>query len=59
MKTYIKPQIEIVELATECIMAASGPLGDTPVNNMPTNDGDGNMFAKGHTSVWDFDEDDE
>ena len=56
-KTYIKPLIEAQELGFEShLMAASvtgaNGLGDdvTPGDNKPTD------FSKGHSSIWDFDE---
>ena len=54
MKKYIKPEMEIVDIVIDNILAALSsakdalPVGDTPDNN----------FAKSHDfSVWDEDND--
>ncbi|MDE5947701.1 MAG: hypothetical protein K2G86_02780 [Prevotella sp.] len=58
-KTYIKPEIVIVEIDQENIMAASGEnFGET--SGLPEIDDPNNVFSKFHNvDVWGFDEDED
>ena len=54
-KKYIKPEIQVVEVELQPMMAASGPLGEVDINETPAIDDAG---AKGHGNfdVWGLDE---
>lgn len=59
-KKYISPAIVVMKIETETIMAASDGLNTIDV----AFDNSGNTFngsfrAKGHSSVWDFDDEEE
>lgn len=58
-KTYIKPEVAIVEIDQENIMAASGEdFGET--GGIPKVDDPNNVFSKFHNvDVWGFDEDED
>lgn len=59
MKRYIKPEIEIIDMETEMILAGSDG-GDSLKDKVPGVDNPDNVFAKGHTfSVWADEEDGE
>ncbi|MGN1262814.1 MAG: toxin PIN [Prevotella sp.] len=53
MKRYIKPEMEIVDIVTDNILAAFSTS-----NSLPENDDPDNNFAKDNTfNLWDTDED--
>lgn len=59
MKKYIKPEITIVDIETENILAATLT---TPSDSLPGHEignENNNVFSKGHTDIWGFDEDED
>lgn len=58
---YIKPEITVMTVEAETIMAASGPQTlDVTIERDDETIGSGSVDAKGHNfSIWDFDEDED
>ncbi len=54
-KKYIKPEIQVVEVELQPMMAASGPMGEVGIYDTPATE---DAAAKGHNSfdVWGLDE---
>lgn len=59
MKKYIKPEITIVDIDTENILAATlSSISDSLPGSEAGNENN-NVFSKGHTDIWGFDEDED
>lgn len=58
MKKYIKPEITIVDIETENILAATLSTSDSLPGSEAGNENN-NVFSKGHTDIWGFDEDED
>lgn len=54
-KKYIKPEIQVIEVELQPMMAASGPLGSVDIYDTPAEE---DAAAKGHGNfdVWGLDE---
>lgn len=54
-KKYIKPEIQVIEVELQPMMAASGPMGEVGIYDTPANE---DAAAKGHGNfdVWGLDE---
>jgi hypothetical protein len=54
-KKYIKPEIQVIEVELQPMMAASAPLGSVDINDTPATE---DAAAKGHGNfdVWGLDE---
>ena len=54
-KKYIKPEIQVIEVELQPMMAASGPLGSVDINDTPAT---GDAMSKEHGSfdVWGLDD---
>lgn len=54
-KKYIKPEIQVIEVELQPMMAASGPLGSVDIYDTPAEE---DAAAKGHGNfdVWGLDD---
>ena len=54
-KDYIQPDIDVVQIDAESILAASGPWEEPDEEDVGVGDGyfDGEQLSKSHNDVWD------